>query len=134
MKHITLLFGIILFTACRPESSNDMATLSEVFSNSQIRIEMETCGCFGCGDTILKITKADKHYIVTGDDVEEDLEISQEQFIQIKEYIKSKTFPTSNFRGLCTANTEYRIGSYWTYIQFNDDSCRVLDDLMKIMK
>jgi len=134
MKYLAIIIGILVFTACRPENSNNEATLVEIFSNSQIRFEIENCGCFGCGDSELKITRLDKKYIVTGDDIKQELVISEDQFLQIKDYVSSKTLSKSKSRFSCTMNTEYRIGSYFTYVKFSDESCSVLEDLMEIMK
>lgn len=134
MKYLVIIIGILIFTACRPENSNNEATLTEIFSNSQIRFEMKNCGCFGCGDTEFKITRLNKKYIVNGDDIKQELVISEEQFLQIKDYVSSKTLSKSKSRFFCTMNTEYRIGSYWTYVKFSDESCSVLEDLMKIIE
>lgn len=130
---LTYLILIIVASAavgCRPNSTNDIETLNEVFGNAKIEFEMRDCGEWGCEERTVTFKRTGNGtYEVTGIDISKDKFITANQLAEIKEIVEKEINHKQVLPAICGGTTGYRIGNYWKSVEFTDKSCGTYDIL-----
>lgn len=124
MKYLYTLFiilaGFVIDYCLYPKPSNDIETLEYVFKQDKINIDIFTCGCFGCGDDTIIITKT-QNKIKLYNAFDKYQYITTTQLDTLKEllwkYIKE---PPQD--GYCTSSYYYKIGGHFNYLEINAKS------------
>lgn len=135
MKILWLIFILCGAVACSSDPKNAIA---RILTSDEFIIEVHNEGCLSNADLNFKVLKVDGRrifeYPISLDDPAQvrRVMLTPEKEIILMEFlyegIKEDTGEA------CTGISTYKVGTFWTRISFEDDTCKMYDYLTRLMK
>ncbi|WP_411765996.1 hypothetical protein [Winogradskyella sp. A3E31] len=132
MKLILTLICVLALFSCKPEVQNDKKTLNKIFASNNYHINVQTCGCFGCGTYSYDVNVKNEKVTIANSSGKQKIEVSRDSIESFKKFM-SERIGKNISRGLCTSKYIFKVETNNLAITFTDEGCHEWDILNKII-
>ena len=131
---LLILAGFAIDYCLYPKPSNDRETLEYMFQQDKINVDIFTCGCFGCGEDTIVITRKQNKIKLFNSNANNYQYITNNQLDTLKELFWSY-IETPHYSGYCTSSYYYKIGGHFNYLRIDlENNCNLRSDIEEYLE